>query len=85
MVKRSEMDAERAAEVRRWKQDAFLKGGHKFNMTVFLKWCQFPEFRVLFRAFDTYPWSRYFPTMYSPFFYCGVLFVIYILLSALKG
>ena len=58
MSKRSDHEAARRIQVEEWEQTQFTGGHHKFAMTDFLKWCQFPEFRVLFRAFETFPWAR---------------------------
>jgi hypothetical protein len=56
--KRSAHEAARRAQVDLWEQTQFRGGHHKFAMIDFLKWCQFPEFRVLFRALETFPWAR---------------------------
>jgi hypothetical protein len=59
-VKRSILDAQRAVEVTKpqWDDEDEKKGKLTFNMTHFLKRCQFPEFRCLFRAYELYPWSQ---------------------------
>jgi len=56
--KRSDHEAARRAQAATWEQTQFIGGHHKFAMMDFLKWCQFPEFRILFRALETFPWAR---------------------------
>jgi hypothetical protein len=42
----------------RWDDDDELSGSLTFDFTRFLKRCQLPEFRCLFRAYELYPWSQ---------------------------
>jgi hypothetical protein len=42
----------------RWDDDDELHGSLSFNFTDFLRRCQLPEFRCLFRAYELYPWSK---------------------------
>mmetsp|Transcript_19770 Transcript_19770/g.25787 ORF Transcript_19770/g.25787 Transcript_19770/m.25787 type:complete len:166 (-) Transcript_19770:2083-2580(-) len=56
-VKRSELEASRREEISKPSWEEF-QDNPEFGMTHFLQRCQFPEFRVLFRAFELYPYSH---------------------------
>lgn len=56
VVMRSDLEAQRKKEVHAMAKEK-KSTSHRFAMVRYLKRCQFPEFRVLFRSFESLPWS----------------------------
>lgn len=56
VVLRSDLEIQRKKEIQAMAKEK-KSTSHRFAMVRYLKRCQFPEFRVLFRSFESLPWS----------------------------
>jgi hypothetical protein len=54
--KRSDLEVQRKKEIAAMAKEK-KASSHRFAMVRYLKRCQFPEFRILFRSMESMPWS----------------------------